>query len=73
MNARDFGKVAVMMGGRSAERAVSLKSGSMVLAALKKKDVDAHAFDPKERGLEEDDQGEKRPGPDGGLCARRQL
>ena len=52
MNARDFGKVAVMMGGRSAERAVSLKSGSMVLAALKKKDVDAHAFDPKERGLE---------------------
>ena len=53
MNARDFGKVAVMMGGRSAERAVSLKSGSMVLAALKKKDVDAHAFDPKERGLEE--------------------
>src|SRR5258708_36564296 len=52
MNARDFGKVAVMMGGRSAERAVSLKSGSMVLAALKKKDVDAHAFDPKERGFE---------------------
>ena len=52
MNARDFGKVAVLMGGRSAERAVSLKSGSMVLAALKKKGVDAHAFDPKERGID---------------------
>jgi len=52
MKASDFGKVAVLMGGRSAERAVSLKSGSMVLAALKKKGVDAHAFDPKERGLE---------------------
>jgi D-alanine-D-alanine ligase len=49
---RDFGKVAVLMGGRSAERAVSLKSGGMVLAALKKKGVDAHAFDPKERGVE---------------------
>jgi D-alanine-D-alanine ligase len=52
MKASDFGKVAVMMGGRSAERAVSLKSGSMILAALKKKGVDAHAFDPKERGLD---------------------
>src|SRR5712691_420216 len=52
MSPRDFGRVAVLMGGRSAERAVSLKSGSMVLAALKKKSVDAHAFDPKERGLE---------------------
>src|SRR5258706_15539447 len=40
------------MGGRSAERAVSLRSGSMVLAALKKKGVDAHAFDPKERDLD---------------------
>jgi len=47
-----FGKVAVLMGGRSAERAVSLKSGAMILAALKKKGVDAHAFDPKERGLD---------------------
>ncbi len=44
-----FGKVAVLMGGRSAERAVSLKSGAMVLAALRKKGVDAHAFDPAER------------------------
>jgi D-alanine-D-alanine ligase len=49
---RDFGKVAVLMGGHSAERPVSLKSGTMVLSALKKKGVDAHAFDPKERGLD---------------------
>jgi len=48
---RDFGKVAVLMGGRSAERAVSLKSGERVLAALKAMGVDAHAFDPKERGI----------------------
>lgn len=40
------------MGGRSAERAVSLKSGAMVLAALKKKGVNAHSFDPKEKGLD---------------------
>ena len=52
MSPRDFGKVAVLMGGRSAERPVSLKSGAMVLAALKKRGVDAHAFDPKERGLD---------------------
>jgi len=52
LSARDFGKVAVLMGGRSAERPVSLKSGAMVLAALKKRGVDAHAFDPKERGLD---------------------
>jgi D-alanine-D-alanine ligase len=51
MKPRDFGKVAVLMGGRSAERAVSLKSGERVLAALKAKGVDAHAFDPKERGI----------------------
>ena len=47
----NFGKVAVLMGGKSAEREVSLKSGSMVLAALKKKGVDAHPFDPQERDL----------------------
>jgi len=52
VNTREFGKVAVMMGGRSAERAVSLKSGEGVLAALKKKGVDAHAFDPNERRLD---------------------
>lgn len=47
----DFGKVAVMFGGRSAERAVSLKSGAMVLAALTNKGVDAHPFDPQEQSL----------------------
>ena len=50
---REFGKVAVMLGGRSAERAVSLKSGSMVLAALLKKGVDAHPFDPQDQPLDQ--------------------
>ncbi len=49
----DFGKVAVLMGGSSAEREVSLMSGSGVLKALQSKDVDAHAFDPAERDLSE--------------------
>jgi len=40
------------MGGRSAEREISLKSGTMVLAALKKGGVDAHAFDPRDNGLD---------------------
>ena len=52
MSPREFGKVAVLMGGRSAERPVSLRSGERVLAALKAKGVNAHAFDPKERGIE---------------------
>ena len=47
----DFGKVAVLLGGKSAEREVSLKSGSMVLAALRKKGIDAHPFDPKDKDL----------------------
>jgi len=51
MSPGEFGKVAVLMGGRSAERAVSLKSGAMVLEALRKKGIDAHAFDPRKRGL----------------------
>src|SRR6266571_8890587 len=46
------GKVAVLMGGKSAEREVSLKSGGMVLAALRKKGIDAHPFDPSEKGLD---------------------
>lgn len=46
-----FGKVAVMFGGESAERPVSLKSGAAVLAALKRAGVDAHAFDPAEKPL----------------------
>ena len=48
-----FGKVAVLLGGKSAEREVSLKSGGMVLAALRKKGIDAHAFDPKERDVQD--------------------
>lgn len=46
----DFGKVAVMMGGKSAEREVSLKSGAAVLAALLRQGVDAHSVDP-DRGV----------------------
>jgi D-alanine-D-alanine ligase len=53
VRAADFGKVAVLLGGRSAEREVSLKSGSMVLKALQSRGVDAHAFDPAERALDE--------------------
>ncbi|HEX22346.1 MAG TPA: D-alanine--D-alanine ligase, partial [Chromatiales bacterium] len=41
----DFGKVAVLMGGLSAEREVSLKSGTAVLAALQSRGVDAHGVD----------------------------
>jgi len=48
-----FGKVAVLMGGKSAEREISLMSGTGVLAALRSKGVDAHAFDPAERELGE--------------------
>lgn len=49
----DFGKVAVLFGGKSAEREVSLQSGSRVLAALLRQGVDAQAFDPAERKLDE--------------------
>lgn len=48
---RNLGKVGVLFGGRSAEREVSLMSGTGVLNALKKLGVDAHGFDPAERGL----------------------
>ena len=48
----NFGKVAVMMGGKSAEREVSLKSGAAVLAALRSSGVDAHNFDPRDKALE---------------------
>jgi D-alanine-D-alanine ligase len=47
----EFGKVAVLMGGPSAEREISLLSGNAVLAALRGRGVDAHAFDPAERDL----------------------
>jgi D-alanine-D-alanine ligase len=50
---RKLGKVAVLLGGRSAERTVSLMSGTGVLAALQSQGVDAHAFDPAERDLAE--------------------
>jgi D-alanine-D-alanine ligase len=46
-----FGKVAVLLGGNSAEREVSLKSGQAILNALQSHGVDAIAFDPKERSL----------------------
>lgn len=52
MNARkSYGRVAVMFGGDSAEREVSLKSGSAVLKALRASGIDAHAFDPSEKPL----------------------
>ena len=52
-NSSNFGKVAVLMGGTSAEREISLLSGNGVLQALRSKGVDAHAFDPAERQLYE--------------------
>jgi D-alanine-D-alanine ligase len=48
-----LGKVGVLLGGRSAEREISLLSGNGVLAALRSKGVDAHAFDTGERSLAE--------------------
>ena len=48
-----FGKVAVLFGGKSGEREVSIKSGSAVLAALKRQGVDAVAFDPAQQALSE--------------------
>ncbi|MGM0630565.1 MAG: D-alanine--D-alanine ligase [Pseudomonadota bacterium] len=53
MNAETFGRVAVMLGGSSAERDVSLKSGMAVLKGLVAKGIDAHAFDPAAHGLQE--------------------
>lgn len=51
--ASSFGKVAVLFGGKSGERKVSLSSGSRVLTALRSQGVDAHGFDPAERSLDE--------------------
>jgi D-alanine-D-alanine ligase len=48
---KKLGKVAVLMGGPSAEREISLISGKAVLNALRERKVDAHAFDPAEREL----------------------
>jgi D-alanine-D-alanine ligase len=47
----DFGRVAVLLGGPSAEREVSLMSGNAVVAALRERGVDAHPFDPAERDV----------------------
>ena len=51
MKGREFGKVAVLLGGPSAEREISLMSGNGVLRALQDRNVDAYAFDPAEREL----------------------
>ncbi len=52
-NALKFGKVAVLLGGKSAEREVSLDSGRAVLEALIRSGVEAEAFDPQERCVTE--------------------
>ena len=46
IDVKKLGKVAVLLGGPSAEREISFLSGKGVLAALREKGVDAHAFDP---------------------------
>ena len=46
LDSKQFGRVAVLMGGTAAERSVSLNSGAAVLKALQEAGVDAHAFDP---------------------------
>lgn len=53
IDAADFGKVAVMSGGLSCEREVSLDSGSAVLRALRSRGIDAHAWDPAEKSMQE--------------------
>jgi D-alanine-D-alanine ligase len=50
-DAHDFGRVAVLLGGDSSERAISLLSGNAVLEALVRRGVAAQAFDPKARAL----------------------
>ena len=51
--ASEFGRVAVMFGGHSSEREVSLNTGAAVLKALQSKGVDAHAWDPAEKTMAE--------------------
>jgi len=58
-----LGKVAVLLGGTSAERDISLMSGQGVLQALRARGVDAHAFDPVHAGA--------RRAQAAGLCALR--
>ncbi|HEY8051355.1 MAG TPA: D-alanine--D-alanine ligase [Steroidobacteraceae bacterium] len=50
-DAREFGRVAVLFGGDSSEREISLLSGNAVLEGLKRRGVDAHAFDPRDAAL----------------------
>ena len=50
-DAREFGRVAVLLGGDSTEREISLLSGNAVLAGLERRGVDAHAFDPRDQAL----------------------
>ena len=52
-SAAEFGRVAVMLGGHSSEREVSLDTGAAVLEALRAKGVDAHAWDPAEKTMAE--------------------
>jgi D-alanine-D-alanine ligase len=52
-DAKEFGRVAVLFGGTSSEREISLKTGAACLAALQKRGVDAHEFDPRDRPLNE--------------------
>src|SRR5712675_2477476 len=51
--AGEFGRVAVLFGGDSSEREISLLSGNAVLEALERRGVDAHAFDPRDVALSE--------------------
>src|SRR6202789_1835716 len=51
-SAKEFGKTAVLLGGDSSEREISLLSGNAVLAALKRRGVDAHGFDPLDRPIQ---------------------
>ncbi|MGH8677572.1 MAG: D-alanine--D-alanine ligase, partial [Burkholderiales bacterium] len=51
MKGTDFGKVAVLLGGKSAEREISLMSGTAVLEAFKRRAINAHAFDTGQRTL----------------------
>jgi D-alanine-D-alanine ligase len=50
--AQEFGKTAVLLGGDSSEREISLLSGNAVLSALQQRGVDAHAFDPLQRPIQ---------------------
>ena len=52
-NPQEFGRVAVVLGGTSTEREISLKTGAAVLAALQRRGVAAHGFDPRDQLLQE--------------------